>query len=247
MEEFRRTACKNPAEEMTKAVEALTGLARKSRQTGADGFARADVAEEIAHVLVQVAANMGGSLDALLGGTPASRYAGQVAQLITTHTSGPQIMSRRTAPVLLHLDIVETFATAGITDKFTSARSAVRIELERTTDRRKAEELHEVAARLHGLYAADRHRYVTAYEAAATRAARGEGIAETVDVEVIPTGPGVPDRDAPWDDLAATLHVAAAIACEDVVREILAGESYDARAWRDVTGSAAGARAVNAR
>lgn len=108
------------------AIAALTTTARRTRTVGAGTPAEhtepADFAEIACHVLTAVAANVGG-VETLLSGRPGSWEADLIRRIVTS-TAGmddDELLSYRTEPVRLAIDVEGTFDDFGLYDLYEEA------------------------------------------------------------------------------------------------------------------------------
>lgn len=129
-----------PADEATiepdpiaQAIAALTAAARTPRIIGQgtpnEHSEPADFGEIACHVITSVAANVGG-VDALLAGRPGSWEADYVRQIVQSTAPEDELLSWRTVPVRLALDVEGTFDDFGLYELYTEAAD----ELERRED-----------------------------------------------------------------------------------------------------------------
>ena len=102
---------------IAQAIAALTAAARTTRTIGAgtdnEHTEPADFGEIACHVITSVAANLGG-VDTLLAGRPGSWEADYVRQIVHSTTPEEELLTWRTEPVRMHLDIEGVFYDFGL-------------------------------------------------------------------------------------------------------------------------------------
>lgn len=195
-------------QEIQTVINSLTALVGAERTTPAGVPARYDMGEIVARVLTCVAANVGG-LGPFLGARPDTEQAYYVRQLVAGTVPMEQLLTQRTAPVRLHLDLAGVFFRYGQAWAFDEEWAAVQVAVRHAEDEAAGERARALAGRMVAVYEADKQTYRRAYEALVRDELSRRGLPDHVEVEVIDAG-GVDvdggEGDRWWDELAEELH-----------------------------------------
>lgn len=195
-------------QEIQTVIDSLTALARAERTTSNGLPARYDVAEIVGRVLTSVAANVGG-LDALLSGSPESWSSYYIRQLVAGTWPVDDLLSQRTTPVRLHLDVAGYFLEFGQAWAFEEEFSVVQLAVRDAASPDEAEQSRQLAGVMNKLYQADKEAYRAAYERTVRAELATRGLPDSISVEVIANATDVDDVDPWWDSLADELHMIA--------------------------------------
>jgi hypothetical protein len=196
------------AQEVRTVIDSLTALAAAERMTPSGLPARYDLSEIIARVLTAVAANIGG-LEPMLSARPGSWQAHYIRQLVAGTAPGDELLTHRTAPVRLNLDLAGLFAETGQAAAFESEWSVAEFAVRDAVTPEEAEEACSFAATLEALYKSDQEAYRAAYEAAVRAELAQRGLPPEIPVEVVAVVGAVDGPDRWWDELADDLHMRA--------------------------------------
>lgn len=194
--------------EIQTVIDSLTALATAQRTTSSGLPARYDFGEIVSRVLTTVAANVGG-LDPLLSGSASTWSSRYIRQLVAGTWPVDALLSQRTAPVRLHLDVAGYFLEFGQAWAFEEEFSVVQTAVRDARTPEEGEEARQLAAAMNALYEADKEAYRAAYESAVRAELTTRGLPADVEVEVIANAPGADGVDAWWDSLADELHMLA--------------------------------------
>jgi hypothetical protein len=195
--------------ELQTAIDALTTLARAERMSASGLPVRYDFAEIVSRSLAIVAANVG-SLDAMLGGGPDSWQAHYIRQLVAGTVPEDELLTQRTAPVQLHLDVAGAFFESGQAWQFDQEWSVAQLAVRDAATPEEAAEARDLAAAMNDLYEQDKAAYLAAYTAVVRDELTKRGLPAETPVEVVDAGAGVDGPDRWWDLLAEALHTRAA-------------------------------------
>jgi hypothetical protein len=195
-------------QEIQTVIDSLTTLATAERTTSSGLPARYDFAEIVGRVLTSVAANVGG-LDPLLSGSPSTWSSRYIRQLVAGTWPVDALLSQRTAPVRLHLDVAGYFLEYGQAWAFEEEFSTVQAAVRDAVTPEEAEPARQLAGAMSALYEEDKETYRAVYEHIVRAELTTRGLPAHVPVEVIATAPGADDVDPWWDSLADELHMLA--------------------------------------
>lgn len=179
-----------------RAVAALTELAQR---TGDDGWIL-DFAGELSIIVTKVAANIG-SAETLLSGRSGSWEADLVRQLVDGTAPEDDILTYRTEPIRLTLDIDDRWYDLGMEGLYQDDIDQIdteRSELDPDSD--DADRLALEMNAIEDLYEADRTAYIAAWTDTARKVAAEMGA--TVPVEVTVSN----QREPQWDNVAYRIH-----------------------------------------
>uniref|UniRef100_UPI003F498D12 hypothetical protein n=1 Tax=Promicromonospora sp. CA-289581 TaxID=3240013 RepID=UPI003F498D12 len=231
-------------QEIQTVIDSLTTLATAQRTTSSGLPARYDFGEIVSRVLTTVAANVGG-LDPLLSGSASTWSSRYIRQIVAGTWPVDALLSQRTAPVRLHLDVAGYFLEFGQAGAFEEEFSVVQVAVRDAVTPEEAEEARQLAGALSALYEADKETYRAAYERAVRDELTTRGLPADVPVEVIANAPGADGVDAWWDSLADELHM---LAYERTPRPAALADpeflGYTERATRRLAGQNAAQAAV---
>lgn len=204
----RITETSTVGQEIQTVIDSLTALVGAERTTPDGMPARYDMGEIIARVLTCVAANSGG-LGPFLGAKPDTEQAYYVRQLVAGTVPLDQLLTHRTAPVRLHLDLGAAFFQHGQAWAFDEEWAVVQLAVRHAEDETTGERARALAGRMVEVYEADKATYRRAYEALVRDELTRRGLPAHIEVEVVDAaGVGVDggEGDPWWDELAEDLH-----------------------------------------
>lgn len=206
----RITEVSTVGREIQTVIDSLTALVSAERTTPAGLPARYDMGEIIARVLTCTAANVGG-LGPFLGAKPDTEQAYYVRQLVAGTVPLDRLLTQRTAPVRLHLDLAGLFFRHGQAWAFDEEWAVVQLAVRHAEDETTGERARALAGRMVEVYEADKATYRRAYEALVRDELTRRGLPAHVEVEVVDAADVDVDVDGGegdpwWDELAEDLH-----------------------------------------
>lgn len=208
MRTTRTTETSTVGREVQAAIDSLTALVGAERETPDGMTARYDMGEIVARVLTCVAANVGG-LGPFLNAKPDSEQAYYVRQLVSGTVPLEQLLSHRTAPVRLHLDLAGLFFRHGAAWAFDEEWAVVQLAVRHAEDDTVSERARALAGAMVKVYEADKQAYRRAYEAVVRDELTRRGLPAHIEVAVVDAAQvdvNGGEGDAWWDELAGDLH-----------------------------------------
>lgn len=189
---------------IAQAIAALTAAARTTRTIGAgtdnEHTEPADFGEIACHVITSVAANLG-DVDTLLAGRPGSWEADYVRQIVNSTTPEDELLTWRTEPVRLHLDVEGVFYDFGLEQLWDEeSGQAIKHEQDDSLTEEQAARADAIAAQIDRLWEQDQAAYREAYLASIRQELTRRGL--TVEVEAIDE----PADTLTWEPFTDELH-----------------------------------------
>lgn len=178
-----------------RAIEALTVLARSTTSGGH----RRDFAGQLADITAAVAANVGG-LEILLPDRPRAWEAALVRQLVARTVPEDDLLTRRTEPIRLTLDLDDRWMDLGMESLYRADVDEIHCaQTELKPGSAEWQKLENEANAITTLYRSDRTAYVASWTTEARRTATEIGITADLDVTITNQrhSPNATDRDDP--------------------------------------------------